>query len=316
MYICLMKKQSLIISLLFCCVWFSANGQVNLVPNPGFETITTCNFAGGGVFQGLAPPWDSPSTGSPDLLNTCCTSASWRVPLLGGRYQQAHSGNSFAGIALLWRAIPEFKEYLQIQLDTALIANRNYCVTFYVNLSNSSRYSTSKIGMYFSNTHTYISNYNYLNFSPQIISPTIITDTANWTLISGQYTAFGGENYVIIGNFFPDNLTDSSVINTNTSDYSAYYFVDDVSVVDCTDQGVGELEIMNEELGIAPNPAKDELNINTKNKVLRCKIYNVMGEVVLNPTHAKIDISNLQKGLYFIEIETEKGTARRKFVKQ
>ena len=50
-------------------------------------------------------------------------------------------------------------------------------------------------------------------------------------------------------------MTDTMGIVYHNNYSAAYYFIDDVSLVDCTGQGVQELGIKNEELGIYPNPA-------------------------------------------------------------
>ncbi len=42
--------KNLILFILFGLIALSVKSQVNLVPNPGFETILGCNFFGGGVF--------------------------------------------------------------------------------------------------------------------------------------------------------------------------------------------------------------------------------------------------------------------------
>ena len=64
--------------------------------------------------------------------------------------------------------------------------------------------------------------------------------------------AIGGEQYITIGNFYPDSTTDTVNINNNTNLVCTGYYIDDVSVVDCTGSGIGveELGIKNEELGI------------------------------------------------------------------
>jgi len=206
-----MKKY--IYTLLFCFCCFGKSGaQVNLVPNPSFEIITVCPYWGGALYGGTAPPWNSPSAGSPDLFSTCDTTANGGVPFFNGHgYQQPHTGENIGGGALYWTDVPEFKEYLQVQLINPLVAGRTYCASFYVNLANYSVFATSNIAMYFSDTNTYIPTYNYLNFTPQITSPTIVSDTANWTLITSQYTALGGEQYIMLGNFYPDNLTNFSL---------------------------------------------------------------------------------------------------------
>ncbi len=56
--------------------------------------------------------------------------------------------------------------------------------------------------MYFSTTHTHIVANSLFSYTPQINETTVITDTANWTLVSGLFIANGGEQYIIIGNFY------------------------------------------------------------------------------------------------------------------
>lgn len=69
-----------------------------------------------------------------------------------------------------------------------------------------------------------------------------------------------------------------------------------------------------------PNPAKDILNISTKNQteIQSVEIYNIVGQVVIaipNSTTA-IDVSNLETGTYFVKVNTEKGSTTTKFVKE
>jgi len=74
-----------------------------------------------------------------------------------------------------------------------------------------------------------------LPYTPQINylgSP--ITDTLNWILISGSYTALGGEKYITIGNFNSDSNTSTAVVNpTGSGGTEAYYYIDDVYVGTC-----------------------------------------------------------------------------------
>ena len=69
-----------------------------------------------------------------------------------------------------------------------------------------------------------------------------------------------------------------------------------------------------------PNPAKDVLNIQTKQdlQVNSIEIYNQLGQIVMAVTNAvnSIDVANLASGTYFVKINTEKGSANAKFVKE
>ncbi len=70
-----------------------------------------------------------------------------------------------------------------------------------------------------------------------------------------------------------------------------------------------------------PNPVHDVLNISAKEtiEISSINIYNTLGQLVLvipNATAIKtVDVSNLTSGNYFIKINSDKGTANTKFIK-
>ena len=69
-----------------------------------------------------------------------------------------------------------------------------------------------------------------------------------------------------------------------------------------------------------PNPAKDVLNIQTKQdlQVNSVEIYNQLGQIIMAVTNSvnAIDVSSLASGTYFVKINSEKGSANAKFVKE
>jgi hypothetical protein len=56
-----------------------------------------------------------------------------------------------------------------------------------------------------------------------------MSDTANWTLVSGSFVADSAYQYLVIGNFFSNALTDTMDLASDTY-VPAYYFVDGVCV--------------------------------------------------------------------------------------
>ncbi len=306
--------------LLFSGVREEIFSQPNLVPNPSFENVTACDSLG--VALGSVPPWDSPTVGSPDIFNTCAIppSQQFNVPTNYYGYQYPHTGNGYVGEVIFGQG-QNLREYLQVQLDSVLIANKMYCVSFYTSKSNGNDYAVNNMGLYFSATHTQIPNAYRLNLTPQIIDTNIISDTASWTLVSGTYIAQGGEQYIIIGNFNTEATTDTLAMN-GIENWS-YYYIDDVTIVDCTGSGFGVGELTeNEGIEIFPNPATTILTLTLTNGEGKkpLYIYNVLGEIVFSSSITKakteIDISNLPLGIYFVEVQSEKKTARTKFVKQ
>jgi Secretion system C-terminal sorting domain len=304
----------------------------NLVPNPSFETVDTCYDLGSGFNYGWVQSWDVPSNGSPDAYNTCVITQSSAVPANNFGYQYPHSGNGYGGAGFYSHSGPSgyYQEYIQTKLDTPLVNHQHYCISFYVNHAN--RYyklAVRNFGMYISDTHTFNPTTGHLFYTPQIIEPNFVSDDSAWTEVYGQYIAHGGERYIIIGNFNSDSITSDTVHLVSgfpANSYQAYYYIDDVNVHCCTcdstsslHNGVGELS--NEEnVEMHPNPVSTTITIEIKDNKGKVSIYNLLGEII-NTTEitnykTEIDVSTLPKGLYFVEVESEKGIMRKKFVKE
>ena len=72
------------------------------------------------------------------------------------------------------------------------------------------------------------------------------------------------------------------------------------------------------EIVIYPNPANDILNINSNSKISNVKVLNYLGQIIDNINVAGMEItistSSYDAGIYFIQIETEKGISTQKIV--
>ncbi len=323
-----MKKLLLVTHCLILVLFTKAQ---NLVPNPSFENITSCPYGSGGI--SLAPPWFQPATfqgnttnsSSSDLYDTCVNSASMGVPLNILGYQQPRTGHGYAGVILHSDTI-NYHEYIEVPLLSVLIANKKYCIEFYVSLADSSMKAISNIGAYFSvdsvldNSILQQPTINYV--TPQIENPTtnILSDKTNWTLISGDFIASGGEKFMTIGNFYSPSSTISQNVSGGSANFAinAYYFIDDVSVIYCDPSEVQEMG--KGDINISPNPATNQFTIeNSQLRINVIHIYNVLGEEVLERivnSEKAIDVSTWNAGVYFLELETEKGKLRKKLVKQ
>ncbi len=306
-----------------CC------GQTNLVPNGSFETYTNCptNYS-----QLPVPPWYSGTAGTPDYYNSCAGSGNGTigVPQNSFGYQNASTGNAYVGIytfAVWGTDTIEAKEYLQIQLTDTLIAQKTYCVSFFVNLTNPSPlffpnnwFAITEIGMLISNDSVYLNGALTLPYIPQIQSPAglYLNDTTNWTEISGQYIAQGGEKYITIGNF---NLHSDTmrILTYNTPSLSSYYFIDNVSIVDCTNEGItnnNEIKI-----NLFPNPIFDKLNIQANNyEPTEIILYDLSSRKLLQQAFtntATINTEKLAKGMYLYEVRNRNGIIKNgKVIKQ
>jgi gliding motility-associated-like protein len=223
------------------------SAQVNLVPNPSFELYDTCpnSFPDPGLIYS-AVPWFQPDTcimgstrlsSSSDYFNIC-TSNFFSVPSNGVGYQNARTGDGYAGIFFItgYPSPSGVREYIEVKLLDTLKHNNLYYVEFYVSLANNPSgncLATDAIHLAFSNSIIYNNCYDPLLLTPSISNPigAVVTDTLNWVKVSGDYYAQGGELYLIIGNFFDNALSGIDSLGPAPPD-RAYYYIDDVSVMD------------------------------------------------------------------------------------
>jgi hypothetical protein len=71
------------------------------------------------------------------------------------------------------------------------------------------------------------------------------------------------------------------------------------------------------QLAVFPNPSNDMLNIKLSEGITlyEIKIYNTLGQVVLETKDLKFPIENLASSTYFMKIFTSKGITTRNFIK-
>ena len=80
-------------------------------------------------------------------------------------------------------------------------------------------------------------------------------------------------------------------------------------------------EKINNQIEIYPNPANDFVNIECESTIKNIIIYNAIGQMIKtfpigNNNSTRLDIKNLNEGLYFIHVSTENGLILKKIVIQ
>ena len=223
----------------------------NLLPNPSFEVYDECPYEMTIYPQKqLIPHWYMPNKGTSDYFNSC-TNLQVSVPenFIGNLW--AYDGQAYAGIVLLEIHVEDtadekdlnYREYLQAKLKKPLLTNQHYLVTIHYAVATYSTYAVNRFGAFFSEEK--IKNrfsYQTLIYEPQISVPedTVFTENNIWYELSDTIKADGGEQYITIGNFYPDKQTkftilDISKLNLPLQDHIiknglAYYYIDMVSV--------------------------------------------------------------------------------------
>jgi hypothetical protein len=213
----------------------------NLVANPSFEDFHDCP-------TDVSQPyrlhfWHNPKPSTSDMHNVCNTGRVG-VPDNAVGTQSAHHGFGYGGFIA---GLPEdefvaWSEYLQVPLLDTLVAGETYTLSFYVSLADGAGYAVDEIGAAVLPDAVYAPNeFGSLVNNAPFLSPTVvhgggvISDTANWTLITGSFVANGDERFLIIGNFGGTNQIPVAVTPEagyeDEVGFHPYYFVDSVSLV-------------------------------------------------------------------------------------
>jgi hypothetical protein len=311
----LLNKYLKIYWLLLASIFLFKNSfSQNLISNGSFEISTNVDCYGGfynGTFPNAHTLVDWYQYNSPDYFNSVCGAGGYSVPNGYFGYSNAKNGNAYVGISLYQGVNSEYKEYFYQQLQTVLVAGKVYCLSFYITRADRKEYAVKQIGAYFSNSLPTLISFSYINAVPQVENQGgIISDTTQWTLIQGCFTANGGEEYITIGNFNSNVNTDT--LNTGTNNpiigdpqYS-YYYIDDISLIDQTTVGINELEEENS-FEIYPNPSNGRFEITCSvrgNYII--EITNAIGQIIktlkVQQSKTDIDLSNELAGLYFCNL--------------
>jgi hypothetical protein len=90
-----------------------------------------------------------------------------------------------------------------------------------------------------------------------------------------------------------------------------------------TTEGVGIDNVtLTNSISLMPNPADNyiELSVNSNVEVKEAIVYNAFGQMIqtvqLTENHARIDLSNMAAGMYFVRVNGEGVTATKKFIKK
>jgi hypothetical protein len=308
------------ISFAFFILLFGFNISVfaqNLVPNPSFEDTVQCPTDQNQIYYAVG--WLEFGM-SPDYYNTCATYFQCSIPNHWTGYQlpEPDGTNAYAGLFTKQPPTINVREYIGIKLLDTLIIGKAYDVSFKVSLAYGGNLgincATNNIGALFSTIPFY-----YSGMSPAIVknyahiyTTQIITDTTNWTTISGSFVADSAYQYIVIGNFFDDTLTSHIKFYDNGySECASYYFVENVDVTEDTMTGINNIELQNK-IKVYPNPAQNFITIEINGKSLnnaQLKIYDLLGIVKdkypLNKNKEQINISQYPAGFYLLGISTK-----------
>lgn len=267
----------------------------NLINNPSFESQRCC--PDGYSQLHCANDWIRPTRGTSDYYSGCENkffSPEVKVPDNFFGSQDAKEGISYVGIYAFYN--DSYREYIEIRLDEPMIANQRYGFSIQASLADKAGLGIRNLGVVFSDTLVKQRELFFtLNLPYETLGnddTTYLNDKGNWSELSLNYTAKGGEEYVIIGNFLENSETDTiAARDSNTVSYekfTAYYYLDNVCLAtwkkdntcDCFNNGEPQIVDANfEPLDIAINNERP----NVGDKFILKNIYFETAKATLLP---------------------------------
>ncbi|MEM6270117.1 MAG: hypothetical protein AAF998_11815 [Bacteroidota bacterium] len=213
-----------------CCLLTAPLSAQNLLPNPGFESVSTCPTSLSQL-SGYVTSWTPANSASPDYSNC---GFNGNVAINSGPNSGTGSISMWASTNLISCLPLAYSELIRANLTSAMVAGQTYRVTMAlrgdsVGFASNAPNNCVDLGMYFFEAgNPPATNGNCcLNVTPQWAIPGGMVSPGTYTTFSGTFVAGGNYDQVIIGPFCNANTATSTCDNTTPT--SVYYNLDDVA---------------------------------------------------------------------------------------
>ena len=221
-------------------IFASAQDDKNLVQNPSFEAEKGKLKKLGQI--SIATDWDSPTGMKADLFASDKEQPCSAPENQYGK-EDPYDGQRYAGIVMYSYNNKEPRTYLQNKLIAPLRKDVEYCVKYYVSLSDLSKYAVDNFGVYFTKDGLEVEGKSDIIFESDKDKLNMALNSNNkvynarynWEPVCMVYTATGKEQFLTIGNFTNNKDTKFEKLKAlanykGTQVPTAYYYIDQVEV--------------------------------------------------------------------------------------
>jgi len=112
-----------------------------------------------------------------------------------------------------------------------------------------------------------------------------------------------------------DSFFNSNIDNTTTQNYfSGITSGQDIFLFNVL--STGEEELVNADVSIYPNPAKDQVIITTTLIIDQINLYDITGKLINTYNTKNLDVSNLNPGVYLMKIKIGDATVTKRLIKE
>lgn len=226
---------------------------------------------------------------------------------------------------------PEYREYVGSPLTEPLTVGETYYISFWTNMADSGNYTglnfgaSNNMGLLFTMNSNAWMDFNgpafpFRNYA-HLHRQQVLTDTANWTLVSGSFVADSAYRYVVLGNFFDNDHTDVFPMPPGSGEYS-YCLVDNVCVssnpAGCDATAIEEVSRMGLPTAFVNGALGDLVVTWPGHPGFHGEVVDFAGRTVglgeAGADRFRLHVENWSTGVYIVRLRQEGATAFVKFV--
>ncbi|MFI0431061.1 T9SS type A sorting domain-containing protein [Mariniflexile sp. HMF6888] len=155
------------------------------------------------------------------------------------------------------------------------------------------------------------------NFSETVIINSILALETTGADIDYTFTPSGGTNPIVVASL----VNGVASVNLNWTDVTSFTVTSSGSIFGfdnllINDSSLSDTNYFSENSIIYPNPVQDFLYLETIKNLKFTKIYNNLGQLIIETKDNKIDFSNLNTGVYFLQLITDKRLINKRIIKK
>jgi len=207
----------------------------NLVVNGSFEDTVNCGTPAQCTLL-KARYWYNPTLSTPDLYDADTIRQCGYVFQSGDvDFMPPEAGYRMAGF-YFWDGPfgGSEREYIATQLSQPLSSGADYEVSLWYVRHRAFQAAVDHIGIWFGNDSLFEPIYGPLSVIPQLKlrdpSSEYLIEGYEWTRLIDTLTAQGGERWLVIGNFEPQDSLHGIIADPGAPHTNCYYYIDDVEM--------------------------------------------------------------------------------------
>ncbi|GGG43960.1 T9SS-dependent choice-of-anchor J family protein [Epilithonimonas arachidiradicis] len=276
-----MKK--LLFSILFASLLASGQASVSIYKE-SFEEITSLQDAGWVMYNDSNTPYGTYATLFPNAWNI----VNWEV----------ESGNHVASSPSWFTSVTQADRWL-ISPPITLPSNDAAILSFFARSHDTSPYNDG-FKLKISTTNTAKESFNNIQIIDHAPNVSISEQTEPYGV---NLSSYAGKTIYLA---WVNDYTNGNLLS-----------IDDIDVFITPLIAVNEVN--KKDLILYPNPTADYFTISDISDIVSVNIYDLSGKMIksnFESVNNKFDVSNLEKGIYTVSIETKSGIISKKIVKK